>query len=155
MDVKAQCKPGHIVNLPHVVDVVSRAFPPSRICSQLCLTCSVLAFHHSRNSVKILCGMKGSCVNVHCLCTLARSFKCSVHLCLSFLSLLWCLSYSELPVNSNILISEALISSVFGLFYPIGVKFNRPAWTLYGTLQSPYTPTSAIVPDILSVPIEI
>ena len=82
-------------------------------------------------------------------------FKCSVHLCLSFLGLLQCLSYSELPVNSNILISEALTSSIFGLFYPIGVKFDKPTWTLYGTLESPYTLTSAIVPDILSVPIEI
>lgn len=153
--MKAQCKPWHIVSLLHAVDVVGRAFPPSRICSQLCLPCSELAFHCSRNSVKILCGMKGSCVNGHCLCTLARIFKCSVHLCLSFLGLLQCLSYSELPVNSNILISEALTSSIFGLFYPIGVKFNRPAWTLYGTMEGPYTLASAIVPDILSVPIEI
>lgn len=50
--MKMQFKLWHIVSLPYMAAVVNNAVPPFRICSQLCLSCFVLTFHHSRNSVK-------------------------------------------------------------------------------------------------------
>lgn len=91
-----------------------QSLPPSMTCSLPCLSRSVLVFHCSRNSGKILCCMKGRDVNRHCLLILANIFKCLVHQCLSFLSLsLLDLSYSVLSVNSNILISESLLYLVY------------------------------------------